>query len=260
VIDASAHVKGHRPHLAWLVPAVMLALVAASCTRASNSVSSGENVPSSPSSSGRHDLTPAPVPATAETSTAPQSVDPTAQTPSAVEALKPRDWPWHGKRLELGTGRIPWGGRWTMFLYRTVDGVGVGVHLNGGRPAMDCCLTSLRSGMRPMGYIETSVGRGVIIAHVSPDIELVKYDCIQCPNVEGTIPRIVSGRSRGVAQIALVFVTANAAGGNDGNLIAFDPEHHLVDRDWIGLPPACTGHRCPVGLTWGTLVPGGETS
>jgi hypothetical protein len=143
-----------------------------------------------------------------------------------------------------------------MFLYRTEDGVGVGVRLNGGSPAMGCCLTSLRSGVRPLVYIETSVGRGVIIAHVSPDIESVKYDCIQCPNVEGTIPRIANGRSRGVPQVALVFVTANVAGGNDGNLIAFDAGHHLVDRDWIGLPPACSVHRCPVGLRWGSLEPG----
>jgi hypothetical protein len=110
--------------------------------------------------------------------------------------------------------------------------------------------------MRPMAYLETSPGRGIVIAHVSPDVEWVRYDCIQCADVTGVIPRNENGRIYGIPQIALVFISANADGGNDGYLIASDANHHRINRDWIGLPPACTVHRCPVGLAWGSLAPG----
>lgn len=235
-MDASANGIRH-PHIVWLVPAVtVVALLAASCSPASNSIPSGKKVPTSPSPAA-------------------PNANPTI-APPAVQVLPPQDnWPWHGNRLSMGTGKIPWGGRWEMFLYRSGDGVGVGLRLDGGRPTMGCCLRSLRR-VRPMAYIKTSVRRGVIIAHVSSEIELVKYDCIQCPDVGGTILHITSGRLLGVPQIALVFVTANGAGGNDGNLIAFDRNHRRVDRDWIGLPPTCTAHICPRGLAWGSLEPG----
>ena len=146
-----------------------------------------------------------------------------------------------------------------MFLFNTEEGVGIGFRLGGGRPATGCCLTHLGRGSRPMTYIETAAGRGVVIAHVSPDIERVRYDCIQCKDVAGIIPRHENGRLHGIPQIAVLFVGANEEGGNDGYLIAYDASHIRVDRDWIGLPPACSARRCPVGLVWGSLVPGTET-
>jgi hypothetical protein len=86
----------------------------------------------------------------------------------------------------------------------------------------------------------------------------VTYECVGCDDVEGLISRLARGRVRGVPQLALVLIQANVDGGNDGHLVSFDVDGERVDRDWIGLPPACSGPSCPTGSAWGLLELGTE--
>jgi hypothetical protein len=157
----------------------------------------------------------------------------------------------------MGYRPYPLGGRWESFLFNTNDGVGIGLRLGQRKATMGCCLTPLASGARPMAYVEISPRRGVLIAHIAPDVERVKYDCVQCEDVVGIIGRQIMGRFYGIPQTAVLFISANGEGDNDGQLIAFSISNggfHRVARDGIALPP-CGTERCPVGLAWGRLAP-----
>jgi hypothetical protein len=159
------------------------------------------------------------------------------------------------RRLQWDWGRVPWGGRWKSFLFNTNDGVGIGFQLGHRLATMGCCLTPLASGARAMAYVEISHRRGVLIAHIAPDVERVKYDCVQCEDVVGIIGRQLNGRYYGIPQTAVMFISANGEGDNDGYLIAFDRHGHRLAQDWIALRP-CGTEGCPAGLAWGSLLPG----
>ena len=103
-----------------------------------------------------------------------------------------------------------------------------------------------------MAYVEISPGSGVLIAHIAPAIEHMKYDCVQCEDVMGIIARHINGRFYGIPQTAVLFISANRGGDNDGQLIAMDAYGHRRDRDRIALPP-CSTQRCPAWLAWGLL-------
>jgi hypothetical protein len=163
---------------------------------------------------------------------------------------------WIRERGGSGESHFRAPGGVTLFLVARPEGIGVAIQMAGRPLTTACCLTPVGRGARPLAYVPTGEGRGVLLAHVSPLVQSVTYDCIQCSDAEAFIPRIGSGRVMGVPQFAFLIVRANADGGNDGWLLSFGSFGNRTDEDWIGIPPACTSRRCPQGLTWGVLQPG----
>jgi hypothetical protein len=153
-------------------------------------------------------------------------------------------------------GHLPGGGSWAAFLFAREEGVGVGFR-TGGKRVLACCLTPLHSPVQALAYVPIGDGAGALLAQVAPQAEAIRYECFQCVWREGMIPRHANGRSRGLPQIGLVIVSANAQGSNDGFLTAFTGDR-VFDRDRIHLPPVCPDERCPIGLAWGVLELGTE--
>jgi hypothetical protein len=161
----------------------------------------------------------------------------------------------------MGSGWVRGVGAWTVFLYMRGDRVGVGLQIGHGRPARGCCLKELQSAMRPLVFVQVSRGSGFVVSFIDPWVGAVRFQCAQCPSIDPAhvhITHIVNGRVMGIPQLAVAFVRPNSDGGNDGTLIAVGNVGEEVDRDWIGLPPACSGQSCPNGLAWGMLKPGTE--
>lgn len=250
-----------RPALKALITA--LAFLTASCATGSPRAGRSPDVSSSPTNSPRPTSVPGstttPSPASQE-QTGDDDVQAMAALVTAAEDFlsSEKGVRWIGRRRTIGGGHVPGIGGVTLFLVTRKEGIAISLRIAGGEPTTACCLTPLRRGARPLAYIRTHRGGGILLAHVSPLVETVRYDCVQCGDAEGLIPRIASGRIRGVPQFALVFIRANADGGNDGYLVSFGSLGDRVDRDWIGLPPACTGPPCLSGLSWGLLKIGAE--
>jgi hypothetical protein len=163
---------------------------------------------------------------------------------------------WIGYRRKIGEGNLPWigaGGRWHLFLYDLYEprGVAVGFSVKGRGETIACCLEEAHGGAHPLVYIPIVGGGGALLVHVADRIEEVEYDCFQCSHVNAIIPRFENGRSIGVPQIGVLFITARAK-ANDGDLVAFRGPR-VFDRDQIGLPPRCATRKCPRGLAWGVL-------
>jgi hypothetical protein len=236
---------------------ILFAFLAAACTgdapetvsnREISSHSPGiDPMPTSAPPAAEASLTPHPEPRAPENS----GLEPYGLSHAAATRI--------GSRLTMGRGSTPGVGAWTLFLYtRRNDRVGVGLQIGDGEPAMACCLGRLHSPARPLAYIPIRHLGGFVLAHIEPNVARVRYDCVQCGDARGFITYIVRGRLIGVPQLALVFVRPNSADGNDGTLLAFGNDYRRIDRDWIGLPPFCTGPPCPNGLAWGSLELGTE--
>lgn len=240
-----------RVYMAAVVLSVFLAVA---CTSGSAEVLTGSEVSSPSASPEVVGQTPAPSgsPTGASPTTGPE---PRARENSGTEPFDLSDAA--AERIEgrptMATGDIRGVGHWALFLYPRGDRVGVGFQIGDGQPTMACCLARLHSPIRPLAYIPIRNVGGVVIAHIDSNVGGVRYDCIQCSDVRGTISHIGNGRVTGVPQLALVFVRPNADGGNDGYLVAFGNDRIKIDRDWIGLPPFCSGPACPNGLAWGSL-------
>jgi hypothetical protein len=236
-----------------LASIVLGALLAAACTAATPEAVSSSGV-SSPSPSSRVvDRTPAPSSSPTVTSPIP-GPEPRAPENSGTEPFGLSDAAAEriDGRLTMGRGEIQGAGTWTLFLYRKGERVGVGFQIGDGKPTMACCLARLHSLARPLAFIPIRNHGGVVLAHIDPHVGRVRYDCIQCNDARGFFTYIMNGRLIGVPQLALVFVRPNPDGGNDGNLVTFGAEGR-IDRDWIGLPPFCSGPPCPNGLAWGSI-------
>ena len=249
------------PRRAGAATIVLTVFIVAGCTTGASEIGPplGTPSPSPIVDSAQTPVSPPPETALASSEDAsPEGSEGGLEVLSKAAALWLRDPPLDpGERLALGEGRIRGEGTWRVFLFARPEGIGVGFRIAGGRETLACCLTRLRSRARPLAYIPIWDGGGVLLAHIGPGVGRVDYDCIQCADVIGYVTHIVNGRSTGVPQMALVVVRANSDGGNDGYLLAFD-DHHRIDRDWIGLPPACTGPPCPKGLAWGSLEVGSD--
>jgi hypothetical protein len=166
-----------------------------------------------------------------------------------------------GTHLRVGSGREPGLGAWTVFLYMKGDRVGFGIRVHGRPPALGCCLTELRSPMRPLAFVQVASGWGFVVSSIDARVEGVRFNCGQCRDVSPRhvhITHIANGKIMGIPQLAVAFVRPTAALGNDGSLIALGNDGP-INYAPIGLPPVCfNGPPCPNGLAWGVLTPGTE--
>jgi hypothetical protein len=159
-----------------------------------------------------------------------------------------------GSHRTMARGHIQGVGDWNVFLYPEGERAGVGLQIGDATPTRGCCLTRLRSAAEPLAFIPLGGNDGLLLVHIDADIDRVRFDCVQCDDARGVISHIAYGRVFHVPQLAVLFIRANAEGGNDGTVVAIGLGR--VDQDWVGLPPHCTVPKCPKGLAWGSLQRG----